>query len=361
MPRGVVVIVGVAAHWNRHAIGLAGTCALALTEVTAVGEPFNVVVVAVLGRPNLSLKAQHLGPVFAQRTIHVGVTAHHLGHPLHKGVKHQGVICQIGGLQELHLGMVLGHPLGVLLDPTHQHPGKQEIGENDNPAIAKSHHLAKSRLHQRKGDPGINRFTPAKTKTLHQHPRHLGDIGVGIGVGRAPAHHDQHGFVQGHLCGCPIKDFANPGPGGLNHLQVNPQFTAVVDAQTRLCRVGIEHRGDVVFGVARCKQHGRHGQHVAYPPGPQRLQAIAQDRPGKFQVAVFHRHLGQQRLEPLGQLGKFGHCQPIAAAVAANQHPNRAVGTGTQVGMGEGSHGHSHLRPTLFREAAGQDGDIRAA
>ena len=167
--------------------------------------------------------------------------------------------------------------------------------------------------------------------------------------------------MQGHLCGCPIKDFANPGPGGLNHLQVNPQFTAVVNTQTCLRRVGIEHRGDVVFGVARCKQHGRHGQHVTYPPGPQRLQAIAQDRPGKFQVAVFHWHLGQQLLEPLGQLGKFGHCQPIAAAVAANQHPNRAVGTGTQVGMGEGSHGHSHLRPTLFREAAGQDGDIRAA
>ena len=54
-----------AAHWNRHAIGLAGTGALALTEVTAVGEPFDVVMVAVLGRPNLSLKAQHLGPVFA--------------------------------------------------------------------------------------------------------------------------------------------------------------------------------------------------------------------------------------------------------------------------------------------------------
>ena len=63
VPRGVVMAV--AAHWNRHAIGLAGTGALALTEVTAVGEPFDVVMVAVLGRPNLSLKAQHLGPVLA--------------------------------------------------------------------------------------------------------------------------------------------------------------------------------------------------------------------------------------------------------------------------------------------------------
>ena len=61
----VGVVMAVAAHWNRHAIGLAGTGALALTEVTAVGEPFDVVMVAVLGRPNLSLKAQHLGPVFA--------------------------------------------------------------------------------------------------------------------------------------------------------------------------------------------------------------------------------------------------------------------------------------------------------
>ena len=86
VPMGV--IVAGAAHWNRHAIGLAGTGALALTEVTAVGEPFNVVMVAVLGRPNLSLKAQHLGSVFAERAIHVGVTAHHLRHPLHKGVQH---------------------------------------------------------------------------------------------------------------------------------------------------------------------------------------------------------------------------------------------------------------------------------
>ena len=86
--REMVEIVGVAAHWNRHAIGLAGTGALALTEITAVGEPLNVVMVAVLRRPNLSLKAQHLGPVFAQRAVHVRVTEHHLRHPLHKGVQH---------------------------------------------------------------------------------------------------------------------------------------------------------------------------------------------------------------------------------------------------------------------------------
>ena len=113
--------------------------------------------------------------------------------------------------------------------------------------------------------------------------------------------------------------------------------------------------------MTRCKQHGRHSQHVAYAPSSQRLQAIAQDRPGKFQVAVFHRHLGQERLEALSQLGKFGHCQPIATAVAAYQHPDRAVGTSAQVGMGGGSHGHSRLKATLFREAAGQDGEVRAA
>jgi len=50
VPMGVIVIVGVgvAAHGNRHTIGLAGTSALALTEIAAVRESLDMVVVAVL-------------------------------------------------------------------------------------------------------------------------------------------------------------------------------------------------------------------------------------------------------------------------------------------------------------------------
>ena len=81
-----------------------------------------MVVVAVLGCAHLRFKAEHLGPVFAQRAIHVGIAAQHLLHPLHKGVEHEGVIRQIGGLHELHLGVVRRHPIGVLEDPAHQHP-----------------------------------------------------------------------------------------------------------------------------------------------------------------------------------------------------------------------------------------------
>jgi hypothetical protein len=122
MAMGMVMAVGLGSHRNRHAIGLAGPGALPLAEVATVGEALHVVVMAVLGGPHFGLKPQNLRPVFAEGAVHVGVTAHHLGHPLHEGVEHQGVIREIGGLHELHLRMVVGDPIGVLLDAAHQHP-----------------------------------------------------------------------------------------------------------------------------------------------------------------------------------------------------------------------------------------------
>ena len=84
----VVMVMAMAAHRNRHAIGLAGPGALPLAEVAPVGEALHMVVMAVLGGPNFGLKPQHLGPVFAEGAVHVGVATHHLRHPLHKGVEH---------------------------------------------------------------------------------------------------------------------------------------------------------------------------------------------------------------------------------------------------------------------------------
>ena len=213
--------------------------------------------------------------------------------------------------------------------------------------------MAQARLHQGKGDPGIDGFAPAKTQALHQHPGHLGHIGVGIGIGGAPAHHHQQGFVDRHggplgganlargRCGSPKarvgpghpwagaiggdEGLANPGPGCLDHLEVNPQFPAVIDPQAGFGGIGIENGGDVVFGVASGKQHGRHGQHPLHPLGPQAVEPLAQDRPGKFQVAVGHGHLGHQLAQGFSQLGKFGHGQAIAAAMAADQHAEGAA------------------------------------
>lgn len=64
MPVAVGVLV--VSQGNRHAVGLAGAGAFALAQVTAVGQAFDVVVMAVLGGAHLALKTQHLGPVLAQ-------------------------------------------------------------------------------------------------------------------------------------------------------------------------------------------------------------------------------------------------------------------------------------------------------
>jgi hypothetical protein len=51
-------------------IALAGTRAFPLAELAALHGTLHMVVVAVLGAAHLPLKAQHLGPVFAEGTIH---------------------------------------------------------------------------------------------------------------------------------------------------------------------------------------------------------------------------------------------------------------------------------------------------
>jgi hypothetical protein len=88
----VVVVMVVVAQGNRDAIGLTGTGALELAEGAALDQALDVVVVALLGSPDLGLKAQDLSAVLAERAVHLGLAAHDLLDPLLKGVDHQGVI-----------------------------------------------------------------------------------------------------------------------------------------------------------------------------------------------------------------------------------------------------------------------------
>ena len=223
--------------------------------------------------------------------------------------------------------MVGGHQLGVLADATDQNPREEEIGEDDHPLEAQAHHMAQAGLHQGEGHTGIDGLAPAEAKPLDEHPRHLGDVGVGIGVGGAPAHHHQQGLGQGHLgLGVrPIEGFADPGAGGLDHLEVDPQLAAVINAQAGLGGVTIENRGDVVFGVARGKEHPGHRQNPLDPLGAQAVEAVPQDRAGKFQIAVFDRYIRQLAAQALGQLGEFGDGLFVATAVAADHDPDRTA------------------------------------
>ena len=94
----MAVLMKMASCGQGNAIGLAGAGALPLTEIAAIGEALNVVVVAVLGSPHFRFKAEHLGPVLTQGAVHLGVAPHHLGHPLNEGAQHQGVVSQVGSL-----------------------------------------------------------------------------------------------------------------------------------------------------------------------------------------------------------------------------------------------------------------------
>ena len=105
-------------EWD--AIGLAGPGALGFTELAAFHQALDMMMVAVLRGSHLLLETEHLSPVFAKRTVHVGVAAQHLRHPLLEGVQHQGVIPQIGGLQKFHGRMIRCHQLGVLADAADQ-------------------------------------------------------------------------------------------------------------------------------------------------------------------------------------------------------------------------------------------------
>ena len=332
----VVVVMAVAAgRRERHTIALAGPRALALAQGAALHQTLHVVMVAVLGAAHLHFKAEHLGPVLAEGAIHGGVAPQHVLHPFPEGGQHLGMVPQVAGMEEGDLGMVGRHPLAVLHNPAHQHAGKEEVREHHDAAVPQLHHMAQTGFNQGEGDAGIERLTPSETKTLHQHPGDLGHVGVGIGIGGTPTHHHQQRLMKGHrwparaavIAIRRIQAGPDAGAGGLDHLAIHPQLPAVIDPQSRLGGVGIEHRGDVVLGVTRRKQHGRNGQHMAHTAAAQRLQAIAQDRPGKFQIAKFHWHRLKGLLELAGQGGKLFHRQAIAAAVAADQHTDRSMGT----------------------------------
>ena len=87
MLMAVVMIVMVpSAHWNRDAVGLTDTRAFPFAECTGFREPLYVVMVTGLIKSHFLLKAQDLSPVFAERAVHCGFSAHHFLNPLQERV-----------------------------------------------------------------------------------------------------------------------------------------------------------------------------------------------------------------------------------------------------------------------------------
>ena len=176
----VTVFMGM--HGHRNPIGLASAGAFQFAEGATFSETFDVVVMALLGLTHVLLKPQHLGSVFTKRAVHRGVTADHVLNPFTERLHHLGVIAEVAGRDKLDRRVILSNPFGVLTNPAHQDSGKQEIWGHHNPSEAQANDMAKAWLNQRKSDTGVDGFTPTKAEALHQHPGHLGHIGIGVWV-----------------------------------------------------------------------------------------------------------------------------------------------------------------------------------
>ena len=111
------------------------------------------------------------------------------------------MIAEIGRRDELHLRVIGGDQFGVLTNPADEHTREQEVGKHHDAAKAEFDDVAQAGLHQWEGDAGVDGFSPAEAEPFHQHPRHLGDIRIGVRIRRSTTHHHQQGLIQRHIAG----------------------------------------------------------------------------------------------------------------------------------------------------------------
>jgi hypothetical protein len=171
-------------------------------------------------------------------------------------------------------------------------PVNRKVREHDDAPVAKPGGVLQRRFDQRKGHPGIGGLGPAEAETFPQHAGDLGDVGVGIGIRRAAPDHDEQRLVARHIAWAFGDRLLDALGGGAQHLGVDAEFAAIVDADAVGGSIGVEHRRDVVLGMAGGKQHARHRQYMADALGAQAVEAVAQDGLGELEIAVLDR-IGQ--------------------------------------------------------------------
>ena len=104
--------------------------------------------------------------------------------------------------------------------------------------------MLKAWLDQRESHAGIPNLGPAEAHAFPQHAGNLRDVGVGVRIGSTTPDHDKTGirpvdgavFLVGRLDGG-----GDPVTGRLQHLQIDGQFTAILDGNAVLGRIGVQH------------------------------------------------------------------------------------------------------------------------
>ena len=293
----------------------------------APANPFHMMVMAFLGQAPFGFKTQHLFTELAHGAVHQVLTVRDFIEPIQEGFHHQFALVEIGRLQDLHIRKIPRCLLGGIIDAVDQHAGKQEIGKDDDALEPQPNGPFQGRGDEGKGHAGIGRFRPAEPHAFPQHAGHLGHVGIGVRVRSAPAHHQQQGFVTRNVS--PIRRrrsllfrLRDPVGSGTDQLVVDPQFAPVDYFKTGMaCRIGIENAWNVVLGMAGGKQHAGKRMDPLHPGFAQAVQPLMQNRVGKFQIAILHRHAGQSGDQAVAQAGKLFNGTLVARTVSAQHNP----------------------------------------
>ena len=128
-----------------------------------------------------------------------------------------------------------------------------------------------------------------------------------------------------HIVAGALQRLVDAGAGGAQQLGIDRELTAVADGHAGVLRlIGVEHRRDVVLGVAGGEQHARHGEHVGHAAFAQLVETVADDRSRELEEAELDIPSRQALSDTTRQRFELGHGVGIAAAVAA-QHDARLV------------------------------------
>ena len=275
--------------------------------------PLDMVMMTFLHRADLGFEAQHLRAVLAHAAGGRDRLAHEFGHALGKGVHHLRVVAEIRRLDDLKLGVRLGHLIGEAIDAVDQDAREQEIREHHDAAVAQPRHVWETGLDQREGDAGIAGLAPAEAHPLPQETRDLRHVAVGVGIARPAPDHHEAGFVHRHVRGVGVERALDAIGGGRDHARIDPQLAAIDDLDVVLGGIGVEHGRDVVLGVHRGKEHAGHSEDAGATLLAQPVEPVADHRIGEFEIAVFHRPVWRQQSgQLLGQHRELVHCRLAA-------------------------------------------------
>ena len=230
------------------------------------------------------------------------------------------LIGQIMGLDEGDAGGACRDAVDIAVDAVDQPAGEEEIGRDDDLPVAELQRHFEPAADGGKGDARIDRLRPAEAEIFRHNAGQPGGLGIGQRVGGATADDDEHRVVK-----IAVMDMVAPerledaGLEGGDHLRVQAELAAIIDRQPRvLLLIGGQHRGDVVPGVGRGKEHAGHGEDPRHAGIAQRIEPHMDVGGGIFEKAVFDRHIGKARAQALGQKGEFLLGGLGAAAVAAD-------------------------------------------